>query len=58
MKNGMNFIKGVGTGMVAGIAVAASVKCLCDKNKKFCKRTGKAVRTMSGIMEDIQELLR
>ena len=37
MKNGMNFIKGVGTGMVAGIAVAASVKCLCDKNKKLCK---------------------
>lgn len=54
----MNFIKGVGTGMVAGIAVAASVKCLCDKNKKLCKRTGKAARTVGGIMEDIQELLR
>lgn len=54
----MNFAKGMATGMVTGIALAVTVKCVCQKNRKLSKYTNRAARTVSGIMEDIQELLR
>ena len=53
----MSFAKGVGTGMIAGIAAATAVKCMCSKNKSFSKRTHKAARAVSEIMQDIQDLL-
>lgn len=58
MKSCMNFAKGMATGMVTGIALAVTVKCVCQKNRKLSKYTNRAARTVSGIMEDIQELLR
>lgn len=57
MKSTMSFMRGMGAGMVAGIAVAASVKCMCDKNKKFRKTTGRTARAVSEIMGDIERLL-
>jgi hypothetical protein len=57
MKQTMNFVRGMGAGMVAGIAVAASVKCMCDKNKKLHKTTGRAAKAVSEIMGDIERLL-
>lgn len=57
MKHCMSFAKGVGTGMIAGIAAATAVKCMCSKNKSFSKRTHKAARAVSEIMQDIQDLL-
>ncbi len=57
MKQCMSFAKGMGMGIVAGIAVAASVKCMCQKNSKFRRKGGKAVKAISGMMSDLQELL-
>lgn len=57
MKNCMSFAKGMGAGIVTGMAMAATVKCICTKSKKMSKRTGKAARAVSQIMDDIQELL-
>lgn len=58
MRGCMNFAKGMGAGMVAGIALAVTVKCMCQKSRKMARYTNRAARTVSGIMEDIQELLR
>ena len=58
MKTCMSFAKGIGTGMVAGIALAVTVKCMCQKNRKMERCTNRAARTVSDIMKDIQELLR
>lgn len=57
MKSCMSFTKGLGMGIVVGMAAAVTVKCVCSNNKKLCKRTGKAARTVSQVLENIQELL-
>lgn len=57
MKNTMCFMRGMGIGLAAGMATAAAVKCVRMKSKKFRKKTTKAARAVSDIMEDIQQLL-
>ena len=57
MKQCMSFTKGMGLGIVVGIAAVASHKCYCRKNKKFRHKTAKAAKAMSDIMDDIQALL-
>lgn len=57
MKSCMTFTKGLGLGIVTGMAMAVTVKCVCSNNKNLSKRTGKAARTVSQIMENIEELL-
>ncbi len=57
MKNVMNFAKGMGTGIVAGMAMAGAIKYAADHNRKFKRSTGKATKAMSNIIEDIQSLL-
>lgn len=58
MKHCMSFAKGMGAGMMAGIALAVTVKCVCSKSRKMKRYTNRAANAVSGIMEDIQELLR
>lgn len=58
MKSCKGFIKGLGTGMAAGIAVAVAVKCICQKSKKFSKRTCKMARAVSDIMDNIEEMVK
>lgn len=57
MKNTMCFMRGMGVGLAAGVAAAATVKCVCMKSKKFRKKTTKAARAVSDIMADIEQLL-
>lgn len=57
MKHCMSFAKGMGAGIVAGMAAAATVSYVCKHNHKLCKKTTKAARALSDIMEDIQSLL-
>ncbi len=58
MKRCMSFAKGMAWGILAGISVAVAVKCVCSKSRRMRKCTNRAARTVSGIMDDIQELLR
>ena len=58
MKSCMSFAKGMCSGILAGMAIAVSVKCLCTKNKKFARRTNRAARAVSEFVGDIQEMLR
>lgn len=50
-------MRGMGVGLAAGVAAAATVKCVCMKSKKFRKKTTKAARAVSDIMADIEQLL-
>ena len=57
MKNYMYFVRGLGTGMVAGLSLAVAVKCVCKENKKLSKKTGRTARQISDIMSSITEIL-
>lgn len=57
MKNAMNFAKGMGAGIVAGMAMAGAIKYAADHNRKFKRNTGKATKAVSDIIQDIQALL-
>lgn len=54
----MSFAKGMGAGIVAGVTAAVAVRCACKNCRTLKRKTGKAARAMSDIMEDIQELLK
>lgn len=58
MKHCMSFAKGMGAGIVAGVTAAVAVRCACKNCRTLKRKTGKAARAMSDIMEDIQELLK
>lgn len=53
----MSFAKGMGMGIVAGIALSATVKCVCKNSRTLKKKAGKTARAVSEIVEDIQALL-
>lgn len=53
----MSFAKGFGAGMLASAAAAVTVKYVCKHNKKLRRKTGKAAKALSEIMEDIEELI-
>ena len=57
MKSVMNFAKGMGARIVAGMAMAGALKYAADHNRKFKRTTGKATKALSDIIEDIQALL-
>ncbi len=57
MKQCVSFAKGLGAGMAAGAVAAVAVHYACKNGKKLKRKTGKAARAVSDIMEDIQELL-
>ncbi len=57
MKRYMYYVKGLGTGMVAGLGLAVAVKCVCKENKKLSKKTGRTAKQISDIMSSITEIL-
>lgn len=58
MKQCMNFAKGMIIGVVSGMAMAVTLKCMIEKNKRLCKKTDKATKAINDIMEDIQALIK
>ncbi len=57
MKSCMCFIRGMSAGIIAGMGITLALKCLCSNNKEICRKTGKATKAMSDIMNDIKEML-
>lgn len=60
-KNTMNVVKGVGMGMLAGVAVAAvSTKAMGSKKKAthMKKSAGKAIHTVGNLIGDVEKMLR
>ena len=42
LKSCMSFTRGFGMGIVTGMAMAVTIKCVCANNKTLSKKTGKA----------------
>lgn len=57
-KGTMNFVKGVGAGMVAGVVVAAVGSTVMSKNKPLAKTTKKAAKAVGNIIDDIQMMIK
>ncbi len=60
-KNTTSFLKGVGTGMVAGAAVVTAGKMMLgSKSAKRClsKGTSKAFRAVGDFVEGVQTLMK
>ncbi|OJU13652.1 MAG: hypothetical protein BGN88_06495 [Clostridiales bacterium 43-6] len=59
MSRGLSgFIKGVGTGMVAGMAVAATGSMLMKSNKGIKKNAGKAIKAVGDFVENVQFMMK
>ena len=53
------FIKGVGAGMLAGVAVVTAGKVILSGNKKSITKTaGKTMRAVGNIAESINYMLK
>lgn len=56
--SGMNFVKGIGTGLAAGVVVSAVGVSMMKNKKNLKKSAGKAARTVSNILDDVQYMLK
>ena len=56
--NGMNFVKGIGTGLAAGMVVAAVGGSMMKNKKNLKKSAGKSARAVSDILDDVQYMLK
>lgn len=49
----MNFVKGVGIGMAAGAMATMVGKVVMDNKKSVVKKTGKAVKSLGEVVDNI-----
>ena len=54
----MNFIKGMGTGMVAGAAVVVVGKMLMQDKHNITKGSTKLIKAMGDIVDGVQTMFR
>ena len=55
-KNTMNVIKGVGAGLAAGIAAGFAGATMLRDNKRFKKKTAKAISTVGDLIEGVKDI--
>ncbi len=59
MQKGMNFLKGLGIGMVAGAAAAIAGKCLISENSGgIAKGSAKVVKAANEFVDGIQTMFK
>ena len=52
-----SFVKGMGAGVVAGIAVSATVAMVLKDNKRFKRKACRAMNTAKNLMENFSTIL-
>jgi len=57
-KGSMNFIKGMGAGMVAGAMVTIAVKTMTTDKNKVGKGSAKVVRAAGDLLDGIQTMFK
>ena len=55
---GMSFVKVMGTGIAAGMLVAAVGGTMMNNRKNVKKTAGKAAKMVSNILDDVQYMLK
>lgn len=57
-KGVMGFVKGMGTGIAAGVAVGAIGSTVLSKNKKAKRNASKALKSMGQVINNVQHMMR
>lgn len=57
-KSSMSFIKGMGAGALAGMAMATAGAMLLKNRKAFGKNAKKAVNAMGDIVDSVHEMFK
>lgn len=57
-KSSMSFIKGVGAGALAGMAVATAGAMILKNKKAFGKNAKKAVNAMGDIVDSVHDMFK
>ena len=57
-KGVMGFVKGMGTGIIAGMAVGAVGSVILGKNKKFKRTAGKAVHAVGDLIDNVHFMMK
>ena len=53
-----SFAKGIGAGMVAGVALAATGSMMMKNNKNVKKSVNKAVKTMGNLLDNVTYMMK
>lgn len=54
----MDFVRGVGTGLVAGAAIAAVGTRVMKNNRSLRRRANKTLRTVGDLMDNVQYMFK
>ena len=54
----MNFVKGMGIGLTAGVMAAAVGKAVMENKKSVVKKTGKAVKSLGEVVDNISSFFK
>ncbi|MVB11264.1 hypothetical protein CAFE_19720 [Caprobacter fermentans] len=57
-KQTMGFVRGIGTGLVAGMALATVGNQMMKNNRGFRKRANKTLHTVGELMDSMQYLFK
>lgn len=52
------FVKGMGTGLVAGMAIATTGTMLMKGNKRAKRKVGSALKTVGDIVENVSYMMK
>lgn len=57
-KQAMGFVRGMGTGIVAGMAIAAFSGKMMHDNRGFRRRANKSLRSVGDLIDSVQYLFQ
>lgn len=57
-KQTMNFVRGIGTGLVAGMALATVGSQMMKNNRGFRRRANKTLHTVGELMDNMQFMFK
>lgn len=57
-KQTMSFVRGIGTGLVAGMALATVGTQMAKNNRGLRRRTNKTLHTVGELMDTMQDMFR
>lgn len=52
----MGFMKGIGAGMMAGMAIVAVSSRMMKDNRSFRRRANKTMRSVGELLDNVQEI--
>ncbi len=57
-KETMGFVKGMGTGVVAGVAVSLISNKMMRENKHLRRNANKAMHAMGGLLDNVEVMFK